>query len=144
MAIDGEKSSSCHISRGSRISGKLDFKEVAEIEGEAEGEITGDEILIAQSAVVVARVMANRLRVAGQVEGEIVAHERLELLPTARLRCMITTPALVISEGAQLDGDCRMPSRVTTSPESESHETAQANSILTARTDSILKSRRRL
>jgi cytoskeletal protein CcmA (bactofilin family) len=116
MAIDGEKASLSCISKGTRISGKLYFKEVAEIEGEAEGEITGEEIEITQSAVVTARITANRLRIAGQVNGEIVAKQRLEVLPTARLRCTITTPTLVITEGAQVDGDCRMPSRPTTSP----------------------------
>jgi cytoskeletal protein CcmA (bactofilin family) len=111
MAIDDEKSNSSCISRGTRISGKLDFKEPAQIDGDAEGEITGGEIEIAQSAVVTARITANRLTVAGEVNGEIVAHERLEVLATARLRCTITTPTLVMAEGAQFDGDCKMPSR---------------------------------
>jgi len=114
MAIDGDKSYSSRISRGTRISGKLNFKEPTQIDGDAEGEITGEEIEIAQSAVVTARITANRVRVAGEVNGEIVAGERLEVLATARLRCTITTPTLVIAEGAQFDGDCRMPSRPAT------------------------------
>jgi cytoskeletal protein CcmA (bactofilin family) len=89
---------------------------VATIEGEAEGEIIGDEIEIAPSAVVTARITANRLRIAGQVNGEIVAHQRLEVLATARLRCTITTPMLVITEGAQFDGDCNMPRELKSSP----------------------------
>jgi cytoskeletal protein CcmA (bactofilin family) len=47
--------------------------------------------------------------VAGQVNGEIIVRERLELLPTARLKCAITTASLVLNEGAQFDGDCKMP-----------------------------------
>jgi len=111
----GRTSSSC-IGRGTRISGKVEFRDLARIEGEAEGEITGDEIEIAASAVVMARITANRLKVGGQVNGEIVARERLELMPTARLRCPITTPALVVGEGAQFDGDCKMPRRPISSP----------------------------
>jgi cytoskeletal protein CcmA (bactofilin family) len=97
------------IGKGTKISGKLSFREPARIEGEAEGEITGEEIMIAPSAVVTARIAAVRVTVAGQVSGEIVARERLELLPTARLRCSITTPNLVLNEGAQFEGDCKMP-----------------------------------
>ena len=104
----GGISLSC-IGRGTRISGKVDFRELAKIEGEAEGEITGDEIEIATSAVIRARITANTVRVAGQVNGEIIARERVEVLPTGRLRCTITTPKLVISEGAQFDGECKMP-----------------------------------
>jgi cytoskeletal protein CcmA (bactofilin family) len=124
MAIDPGRNSSC-ISRGTRISGKVEFREVAKIEGVAEGEITGDEIEIAPSAVVMARITANRLKIGGQVNGEIVARERIEVLPTARLRCSITTPTLVVTEGARFDGDCKMPRGPTSSPQLESHETKE-------------------
>ena len=82
---------------------------MATIDGEAEGEIIGDNIEIARSAVVTARIVANRVQIRGQVNGEIVAHERIEVLATARLRCTITTPSLMVAEGAQFDGDCKMP-----------------------------------
>jgi cytoskeletal protein CcmA (bactofilin family) len=97
------------IGKGTKISGKLNFKEPASIEGEAEGEITGGEIVIAPGAVVSARIAAVRLTIGGTVTGEVVARERVELLPTARLRCTLVTPSLVLNEGAQFDGDCKMP-----------------------------------
>jgi cytoskeletal protein CcmA (bactofilin family) len=99
------------IGKGTKISGKLNFKETARIEGEAEGEITGDEIVIAPGAVVTARIAAVRLTIGGSVSGEVIARERIELLPTARIRCTLTTPTLVLNEGAQFDGDCKMPTR---------------------------------
>jgi cytoskeletal protein CcmA (bactofilin family) len=122
MAMDPERTSSPCITRVTRLSGNIEFRGLAKIEGEAKGEITGEEIEIAPSAVVAARITANRLKVGGQVEGDIVAYERIELLPTARLRCTITTPTLVISEGAQFDGDCKMH-LPTTSPREAGHET---------------------
>lgn len=109
MALNDERSYESRIGRGTRISGKLNFKAPAKIEGEAEGEITGDEILIAEGAVVTARIAGSRVTVAGQVSGEIIARERLELLATARLKCTITTASLVLNEGAQFEGDCKMP-----------------------------------
>jgi cytoskeletal protein CcmA (bactofilin family) len=108
MAIDPERAGLSCVSKESRISGKLNFQEPAEIDGEVEGEITGGEIVIAPTAVVTARITAATLTIGGQVNGEIVARERIELLPTARLRCTIVTPTLVLTEGAQFDGDCRM------------------------------------
>jgi cytoskeletal protein CcmA (bactofilin family) len=97
------------IGKGTKISGKVSFTAPARIEGEAEGEITGEEIVIAPGAVVTARIAAVRLTIGGNVTGEIIARERIELLPTARLRCTLTTPSLVLNEGAQFDGDCKMP-----------------------------------
>jgi cytoskeletal protein CcmA (bactofilin family) len=126
MAMDPGKASSTYIGKGTRISGKVDFGEKATIDGEAEGEITGDDIEIAPSALVMARITAKRLKISGQVDGEIIAHERVELLETARLRCTITTPTLVISEGAHFDGDCKMPRGIASSPQSESHEAKEA------------------
>src|SRR5260370_2125666 len=109
MAAMDDGSFESRIGKGTKISGKLNFRAPAKIEGEVDGEITGDDILIAQGAVVTARIAASRLTVAGQVSGEIVARERLELLPTPLLKSAITTPSLLLNEGAQFEGDCKMP-----------------------------------
>jgi cytoskeletal protein CcmA (bactofilin family) len=111
MAGNEEKSIESTIGKGEKISGKLIFRASAKIEGEADGEITGEEILIAEGAIVTARISGSRVTVAGQVNGEIVARERLELLATARLKCTITTATLVLNEGAQFEGDCKMHER---------------------------------
>jgi cytoskeletal protein CcmA (bactofilin family) len=109
MASNGESSYESRIGKGTKISGKLFFKAPARIDGEADGEISGDEIVIAPGAVVTARISATRISIAGTVSGEIVARERVELLATARVRCAISTPSLVLNEGAKFDGDCKMP-----------------------------------
>ncbi|MFI5352782.1 MAG: polymer-forming cytoskeletal protein [Candidatus Binatales bacterium] len=97
------------IGTGTKITGKLTFRGRTKIEGDAEGEIRGEEIVIAQSAVVSAKVWATTLIIAGRVTGELVASERIELLATARAKCTINTPRLVLMEGAQFEGDCKMP-----------------------------------
>jgi cytoskeletal protein CcmA (bactofilin family) len=109
MTVMDESAFASRIGKGTKITGKLNFRAPAKIEGEAEGEITGDEIFIAQGAVVRARIAAARITVAGSVGGEIIARERIELLPTARINCTIITPSLVLNEGAQFEGDCKMP-----------------------------------
>jgi cytoskeletal protein CcmA (bactofilin family) len=109
MAADLSRAFESCIGKGTRISGKLNFSQPARIEGEAEGEITGDEIVIAPGAVVSAHIAATRVMIAGNVSGEVIARERIEVLPSARLRCTLVTPSLVLSEGAQFDGDCKMP-----------------------------------
>ena len=129
MATNPVRSSSSRISQGTRITGKINFGKVATIDGEAEGEIIGDDIEIASSAVVTARIMANRLQISGQVNGEIVARERIEVFATARLRCTITTPSLMVAEGAQFDGDCKMPRGPKISLRSESHETKETGGV---------------
>jgi cytoskeletal protein CcmA (bactofilin family) len=97
------------VGKGTKISGKLNFRGPAKIEGEVEGEITGEDVLIANGAVVSARVSAARVTIAGVFSGEISARERVELLASARVQCTISTPSLALNEGASFDGDCRMP-----------------------------------
>lgn len=109
MASDLNGAFESCIGKGTKISGKLNFREPARIEGEAEGEITGDEIVIAPGAAVSARIVAVRVTIAGSVTGEVIARERIEVMPSARLHCTLVTPSLVLNEGAQFDGDCKMP-----------------------------------
>ncbi len=109
MAINGDTAFESRIGKGTKISGKLFFKAPTRIEGEVDGEISGDDIVIAAGAVVTARITASSISIAGTVSGEIVARERVELLPTARVRCAISTPSLMLAEGAKFDGDCKMP-----------------------------------
>jgi cytoskeletal protein CcmA (bactofilin family) len=97
------------VGEGSKISGKLNFRGSAKIEGEAEGDITGEDIVIASGAVVSARISATRVTIGGVFSGEVTARERVELLATARVQCTISTQSLVVNEGAIFDGDCRMP-----------------------------------
>jgi cytoskeletal protein CcmA (bactofilin family) len=109
MASLDEASFQSRIGKGTKASGKLHFQGPVKIEGEAEGEITGDEVMIAPGATVSARISAGRVTIAGNFSGEITARERVELLPTARAQCTISTPSLVLNEGATFDGDCKMP-----------------------------------
>ena len=111
MALNEDSGFESRIGKGSKASGKLIFRGPVKIEGEAEGEITGDEVVIAAGAVVSARISAGNVSIAGAFSGEVTARERVELMPTARVQCTISTPSLILSEGAQFDGDCKMPGR---------------------------------
>ncbi|HXW85151.1 MAG TPA: polymer-forming cytoskeletal protein [Candidatus Binataceae bacterium] len=112
MAIGDETGSESRIGKGTSISGKLNFRGPVKIEGEVEGEISGDDIVIAPGAVVSARIAGARVTIAGTFSGEVTARERVELLATARAQCAINTPSLVLNEGATFDGDCKMPRKL--------------------------------
>jgi cytoskeletal protein CcmA (bactofilin family) len=111
MALNEDSGFESRIGKGTKASGKLIFRGPVKIEGEVEGEITGDEVIIAPGAVVSARISAVKVTIAGAFTGEVTARERVELMPTARVQCTISTPSLVLNEGAQFDGDCKMPNK---------------------------------
>ena len=97
------------LDRGSKITGKVVFEGAARIEGEVDGEITAkDSLVIGESAVITAQIRAASVSVAGKVSGDIVATQRIEIRPNAKVSGNITAPILVVHEGAQFEGHCSM------------------------------------
>src|SRR5882757_9978110 len=71
MAAIEDSGFESRIGKGTKTSGKLIFRGPVKIEGEAEGEITGDDVVIAQGAVVSARISAGKVTIAGAFNGEV-------------------------------------------------------------------------
>jgi len=98
-----------YLNQGSKISGKLYFEGPAEVDGQIDGEIVAKEsILIGESAVVIAPIMAPTVIVAGNVKGDIIGTQRIELLPSAKVLGKLTAPNLVVHKGAMFEGHCAM------------------------------------
>lgn len=98
-----------YLDAGSKISGKLSFDGPVRIDGEVDGEIIGkDSITIGESAVVTAQIKAASIIVAGKVSGDITAIQRIEIRPSAKVMGNLTSPVLVVHEGALFEGHCSM------------------------------------
>ena len=98
-----------YLDSGSKISGKLLFEGGTRIDGQVDGEITAKEsLIIGESAVVTAQIKANAIIVAGKVSGDITASQRLEIRPSARVVGNLTSPVLIVHEGAMFEGHCSM------------------------------------
>ena len=97
------------LGEGTSFIGTLQFEGTVRLDGRFEGEVSGaDLLIIGQSAAVRAEIQVGSLTVSGRVEGNIVARKRVELLATAQVTGSVKTPALVVSEGAVLNGTCEM------------------------------------
>ncbi len=101
--------SRAYLDAGSKISGKLSFDGPTRIDGQVDGEITGkDSLMIGESAVVTAQIRAAAIIVAGKVSGDIIATQRIEIRPSAKVIGNLTAPVLVVHEGALFEGHCSM------------------------------------
>jgi cytoskeletal protein CcmA (bactofilin family) len=77
--------------------------------GRVEGElIAADEIYIAEGASVEARVSAAQVIIAGSVNGTVECTTRLEVLPSGHVVGDVTSPTLIVHEGATVEGDLSM------------------------------------
>jgi len=97
------------LGKESRFNGKLAFEGAVRIDGNFQGEISTDDVLlIGQGAEVRAKLNVGTVIIHGYVEGDIVAKNSVEIKAPGRLRGNIVTPALTIERGVVFDGTSRM------------------------------------
>ncbi|MBW8056833.1 MAG: polymer-forming cytoskeletal protein [candidate division NC10 bacterium] len=97
------------LGEGTEFKGVLSFQGTVRIDGRFEGEILGDELLVVgEQGVVRATVDVGTLVSNGRIEGTIRAKERVELLASSTVIGKISTPCLVVMDGATLNGTCDM------------------------------------
>jgi cytoskeletal protein CcmA (bactofilin family) len=95
------------LAAGAHFDGVLSFRGTVQLEGELRGDVIAQGSLrIEAQGRVEGRIEVDELVVAGVIEGDVYARRRVELLPTARVRGEVRTPALALAEGSVLDGRC--------------------------------------
>lgn len=98
-----------YLGEGTRVKGVVNFAGAMRVDGNLEGEIVGEEVLIIGGpGQVKADIEVGTVVVSGQVEGNITAKQRVELLGPSRVTGTIRTPCLVVAEGALLNGNFSM------------------------------------
>jgi len=91
----------------------LFFEGPVRIDGQVDGEISAnDAVLVGESAVITAQLKAASVVIAGKISGDIIAGKRVEIRPTAKVFGNLTTPVLVVHDGALFEGHCTMNGEV--------------------------------
>lgn len=65
-------------------------------------------LVIGEGGAWMGNVTAKNVVIAGELEGTIVAQEKIEILSTAKIRGSLTSPVIAIAEGAVHDGEIHM------------------------------------
>jgi cytoskeletal protein CcmA (bactofilin family) len=94
------------IERNSKFSGQLKFSGAIAIDGQVDGELVAERIVIHEGGVVNATVEGNTVVVAGTVKGDIYARNELEILPSGVVQGSITAPAIHVRRGGRVEGRC--------------------------------------
>jgi cytoskeletal protein CcmA (bactofilin family) len=97
------------LGEGTEFKGVLSFQGTVRIDGHVEGEVVGDDLLIVgEPGFLKAEVEVGTVVNSGRIVGNVRAKKRVELLASSVVSGNITTPSLVISEGAVFNGTCLM------------------------------------
>jgi cytoskeletal protein CcmA (bactofilin family) len=91
------------------IEGKFSFSGTVMINGRLRGEIhSNDTLIVGEKGVINASIRAGIVLVSGEVVGNVVGVERVELRGSARVSGDVEAPIVVVDEGVMFDGHCRM------------------------------------
>ena len=97
------------IDQGSEFEGKLSFRDTVRIDGTFSGEISSDNTLIVgESGQIHATIKSVCVVISGLVEGDVHATDQIMLHKTAVVNGNLDAPAIMMEEGAQLNGNVRM------------------------------------
>jgi len=93
----------------SRLEGTLTFNGTLTMLGKFKGKIKGgEEVVLGETSESEADVEADHVAVHGKLAGSITAEKRAEIHREAQVEANITTPTVIIHEGAIFEGRCSM------------------------------------
>jgi len=100
------------VDSGCTIRGGLEFSSSFRIDGRLEGSVVSKaELVVGEDGVVEGEVKVARCVVGGTVRGTITASERVVLHGGAKVWADIRAPAVVMEDGAFLEGTVAMDAR---------------------------------
>ncbi len=101
------------IGPDTEFTGDIRFKDTFRIDGKFKGKILeGNTLIVGETGEIEADIDVANISINGIVKGKIVANERIEIFSKGKVTGTITSPKLVIEEGAFFQGTCQMELRV--------------------------------
>ncbi len=97
------------IAQGVAINGRLSGDDEVVVYGKIEGTINlNNNLLVEEGGEVVADVDARSVSVRGALNGEVVAHEVIQLMAGCLVTGNLRAPRIIIEEGARFRGNIDM------------------------------------
>jgi cytoskeletal protein CcmA (bactofilin family) len=117
---DGELSL---VGAGTTIEGKIKTDGSIRIDGKLVGEVVAKaNAAIGLTGIVEGSVVAKSISVAGKIQGNATAADKLTLEAKSVMHGDIRAARLVVDEGAMFDGECAMTTPASDSRDSHKHD----------------------
>jgi len=100
---------SAFIGKDTAFEGKLTFHGTIRIDGHFKGEISADgSLIVGEGAMIEAIMHLSYISISGEIHGNIIADNRIEIHPAGKVFGDIKAPTVVIDEGGIFEGNCEM------------------------------------
>lgn len=97
------------VGSGCELQGTLAVQGTIRIEGRVNGEIkVQGDLIVGEKGQVTANIKARDVTVAGVVRGDLDLEGTLEITPSGQVQGDIAVANLIIGEGANFEGNCKM------------------------------------
>lgn len=97
------------LGKNTDFEGKLFFSGAVRIDGHFKGEIhTEGTLIVGETAVIESDVYVAHVIISGEIRGNVIASERIEVHAPGKIFGNIQAPIVVIGEGVIFEGNCRM------------------------------------
>jgi cytoskeletal protein CcmA (bactofilin family) len=97
------------LGKETEFEGKLAFRGTMRLDGHFKGEITaGESLIVGEEGMIEANLHAAYIVISGEVHGNILADQRVDIHPPGKVFGNIQAPAVVIDEGVIFEGKTRM------------------------------------
>ena len=100
------------VGHGTTLTGETNFQMMLRVDGHLTGTVVSDggTLIVGANGQVDANIAVAVATINGAVNGDIMATERIQLGRTARVMGNISTPKLMVEDGAVFEGGCSMMS----------------------------------
>ena len=99
-----------NFSTGPELSGEISFRDVVRVNGHIAGTIYSERgtLMVDDTARIDANIEVAVAVINGVTNGDIVAHQKVEIGPGAKIYGNIWTRSIAIKDGAEFEGVCTM------------------------------------
>jgi len=97
------------LGKGTRFEGKLRFQGTMRIDGHFKGEVSAQgNLIVGEEALIEGDLNVSYASVSGEVHGNIIANQRVDLRAPSKVFGNIQSPAVVMEEGVIFEGTTKM------------------------------------
>ena len=97
------------LGNDTKFEGKLTCHGTIRIDGHYKGEISAQgTLIVGEEGMVDSHVHARYIVISGEVHGDVVADEKIEIRPPGKVFGNIQAPSIVINQGVVFEGSCQM------------------------------------
>lgn len=98
------------IGRGIEVKGDITFADRLQVDGKSTGKLNSESgtLIIGETGQLEAQIDVGVCVVHGELRGNIIARSKLEIRRTGRVHGDVSTPVLLVEEGATFNGAIKM------------------------------------